>query len=162
MALANPFIVLSYVGGPALLTNATTLLVLSTSNRFARAVDRARFLADRFSEAGETPLRPSFRDEMPEVHRRVLLIGRALVCFYFAAACFAIATLGSISGAVLAEVTVRSLGMWVVAVAVTSGAVGFCAFIAGAAILVEESRTAVRSLSRESDEAIAFAAQRQM
>ena len=49
MALANPFIVLSYVGGPAVLTSATSLLVLSTSNRFARAVDRSRLLSEKFN-----------------------------------------------------------------------------------------------------------------
>lgn len=156
MALSNPFIVLSYVGGPALLTNATTLFVLSTSNRFARAVDRSRFLVDRFSEAGDgAPLRPSFREEMPEVHRRVLLIGRALVCFYLAAACFELATLGSIAGAVLTQVAAQGATVDAfIAGAVMTGVVGFCAFIGGAAMLVAESRTAVRSLSRESDEAI--------
>jgi hypothetical protein len=41
----NPFIVLSYVSGPAILTNAAALLLLSTSNRFARAIDRSRELA---------------------------------------------------------------------------------------------------------------------
>ena len=49
----NPFVVLSYVGGPAVLTNAAALLLLSTSNRFARAVDRSRFLADNL--AGLSP-----------------------------------------------------------------------------------------------------------
>jgi hypothetical protein len=98
---------------------------------------------------------------MPEVHRRVLLIGRALICFYLAAACFAVATLGSISGAVLSEATTGPLTAAVTAAALISGAVGFGGFILGAAMLVEESRTAVKSLSRESDEAIAFAIQKQ-
>ena len=45
MALdTNPFVVLSYVSGPALLTNATSLILLSTTNRFARAIDRSRQL----------------------------------------------------------------------------------------------------------------------
>jgi hypothetical protein len=156
MALSNPFIVLSYVGGPALLTNATTLFVLSTSNRFARAVDRSRILAERLSDGGAA--RPSWRHEMPEVHHRVLLIGRALVCFYLAAACFAIATLGSIAGAVLTEVLHAPYLSGVVIIALITGVIGFCAFIAGAVLLVVESRTAVRSLSREYAEVIALAA----
>ena len=100
-------------------------------------------------------MRPSFQHEMPEVHRRVLLIGRALVGFYLAAACFALATLGSIAGAVLAQTAASSaLVDATIAAAVMTGVVGFCAFIAGAAMLVAESRTAVRSLLRESEEAI--------
>ncbi|MFL5240268.1 MAG: DUF2721 domain-containing protein [Rhizomicrobium sp.] len=156
MALSNPFIVLSYVGGPALLTNATTLFVLSTSNRFARAVDRSRILAEKLSDSGTA--RPSWHHEMPEVHHRVLLIGRALVCFYLAAACFAIATLGSIAGAVLTEALHATSLSGVVIFALVTGVIGFCAFIAGAALLVVESRTAVRSLSREYAEVIALAA----
>jgi hypothetical protein len=158
MALSNPFIVLSYVGGPALLTNATTLFVLSTSNRFARAVDRSRFLVDQLSD-GEG-IRPFYRVEIPEVHRRVLLIGRALVCFYLAAACFALATLGSIAGAVLAEATNGAPTIAVIIAAVGTGIVGFCAFIGGAAMLTMESRIAVRSLLRESDEAVLLAARK--
>ena len=157
MALANPFVVLSYVGGPALLTNATALFILSTSNRFARAVDRARFLAERLSESG-TPTREHFRLEMPEVRHRVLLIGRALVCFYFAATAFAIATLASIVAAVLSQDLHAVASRTFIDTSLASGAVGFCAFIAGAAMLALESRTAVQSLSREYAEALALIA----
>jgi hypothetical protein len=155
MALANPFIVLSYVGGPAVLTSATSLLVLSTSNRFARAVDRSRLLSEKLSTPG-ADCRPSFRDEMPEVHRRVLLIGRALVCFYLAVACFALATLGSIAGAVMGQVLSSPLESAFTIGAFVTGLIGFCAFITGAGMLVGESRTAVRSLSREYREAISL------
>ncbi|MFL6691033.1 MAG: DUF2721 domain-containing protein [Alphaproteobacteria bacterium] len=160
MALSNPFILLSYVGGPALLTNATTLFVLSTSNRFARAVDRSRILAEKLSGGG--PARPSWRQEMPEVHHRVLLIGRALVCFYLAAACFAVATLGSIAGAVLSEALHAPYLSGVVTIALITGVIGFCAFITGAVLLVVESRTAVGSLSREYAEVIALAAPKEI
>lgn len=156
MALSNSFIVLSYVGGPALLTNATTLFVLSTSNRFARAVDRSRFLAETLAETGGS-MRPTLREEMPEVHHRVLLIGRALVCFYLASACFAIATLASISGAVFAQAIGAPGTTILAAIAIITGVAGFAAFIAGAVLLVVESRTAVRSLSREYDETLSLA-----
>ncbi|HEY4114920.1 MAG TPA: DUF2721 domain-containing protein [Rhizomicrobium sp.] len=149
MALSNPFIVLSYVGGPALLTNATALFIMSTSNHFARAVDRSRFIADQLSGTGTVPLRDCLVAELPEVHRRVLLIGRALVCFYLAAGTFAIATLGSIVGAVFVETLARSLGYVAVGGAAVAGLIGFGCFIAGASLLVAESNTAVRSLSRE-------------
>jgi hypothetical protein len=94
--------VLSYVGGPALLTNATASFIVSTSNRFARVEDRARFLADKLSgERG--PVRARFQLEMPEVPHRVLLIGGAPVCFCLADTPFAIAILVSIVAAVLME-----------------------------------------------------------
>ena len=46
---SNPFIVLTYVSGPAVLTNASVLLLLSTSNRFARSIDRSRNLAENIA-----------------------------------------------------------------------------------------------------------------
>ena len=159
MALSNPLVVLSYVGGPALLTNATALFIMSTSNRFARAVDRARFLAEKLSDmAGHA--RAHSRLEMPEVRHRVLLIGRALVCFYFAATAFAIATLASIVAAVVSQdLHATSIHVFI-DISLASGATGFCAFIAGAALLAFESRTAVRSLARDYAEAIALAARK--
>ncbi len=42
IAGANPFAALSLIVAPALLTNASSLLVVSTSDRLARAVDRVR------------------------------------------------------------------------------------------------------------------------
>jgi len=132
--------------------------VLSTSNRFARAIDRSRLLVDRVSE--RDVLRSSHRQEVPEVFRRVLLIGRALVCFYLAAACFALATLGSISAAVLGQQLGGTLPSAATVAAAIVGMIGFCAFIVGAGTLAAESRTAIRSLSRECDEAIALAAQK--
>jgi len=49
----NPFAVLSLIVAPAVLTNASSVLAMSTSNRLARAVDRARELSKQLEEAGE-------------------------------------------------------------------------------------------------------------
>ncbi|MEA2696106.1 MAG: hypothetical protein QOI66_377 [Myxococcales bacterium] len=43
----NPFALLSLIGAPAVLTNAASVLALSTSNRFLRAAERVRALAAR-------------------------------------------------------------------------------------------------------------------
>jgi uncharacterized protein DUF2721 len=47
----NPFATLSLVVAPAILTNVCSVLVSSTSARFARAVDRARDLARQLDAA---------------------------------------------------------------------------------------------------------------
>ena len=47
---SNPFAVLSLIVAPAILTNATSLLIMSTGNRLARAVDRARELSKQLEE----------------------------------------------------------------------------------------------------------------
>jgi hypothetical protein len=41
----NPFALLTFIGAPAILTNASSVMALGTSNRFARAIDRARVIS---------------------------------------------------------------------------------------------------------------------
>ena len=151
----NPFVVLSYVSGPALLTNATSLLLLSTTNRFARAIDRSRYLtgllegpsASRMAEAHEWALRI--------VGRRIRLIGLSIMAFYLAAAMFALATVMSILGAVLAELMTGFVLEAIVVSAVGLGLIGFAAFVTAALALVGEARLTMSSLAQESADAIA-------
>ncbi|HVY20758.1 MAG TPA: DUF2721 domain-containing protein [Bauldia sp.] len=151
----NPFVVLSYVSGPALLTNATSLLLLSTTNRFARAIDRSRHLTDLLASP------PAGRDvsvevnEVPIVGRRIKLIALSIAGFYLAAAMFALATVTSILGAVLAEQFGGTVLDVIVAFAVFLGAIGFAAFVTGAFALVIETRLVMGALSFESGAAIA-------
>ena len=70
----DAFQVLTFIAAPALLTNASSVLVLSTSNRFARAIDRVRYLAEQ--DPSEL-----HRHELPLVGRRVLMLNRALTAF---------------------------------------------------------------------------------
>ncbi len=147
----NPFVVLSYVSGPAVLTNAAALLLLSTSNRFARAVDRSRYLADNL--AG---LSPAAREEIVVVGRRVRLIARVMTGLYVAIATFALATLMSILGAVLGQYLPSPFVEVLIVAALISGLAVFFAFVASASGLVVESRLAVRSLELETGEALAM------
>jgi hypothetical protein len=147
---ANPFIVLSYVSGPAILTNASALLLMSTSNRFARVIDRSRSLAQNLAGASA-----HHREQLVLAARRVRLIARALTSLYAAAAAFAFATLVSILGAVVAMVF-SGVALKIAAVAaIMSGVLGFAGFIAGAVSLVLESRLAVQAVTQETDEALA-------
>jgi hypothetical protein len=131
MLSTNPFIVLSYVSGPAILTNAAALLLLSTSNRFARAIDRSRQLARNVQTLSD-----SGRAELRIAARRVM----------------------SVLGAVLAEAAGGPVTDVPIFVALVCGLLGFTAFVVGATGLVIESRLAVRALTHETDEALALLA----
>lgn len=156
MALdSDPFVVLSYVTGPALLTNATSLILLSTTNRFARAIDRSRHLTDRLISPAPNPLYEVEGSELRVVGRRIRLIGRAIAGFYLAAAMFALATVTSILGAGLAAFMSGAALNVIVALAVTFGLVGFAAFVVGAFALVIETRLTMGALAFESSAAIA-------
>src|SRR5262245_12671448 len=101
---ANPFAVLSLFVAPAILTNAASLLILSTSNRLARAVDRARELAKQLESAADlaTPKAVRRLAELAAAENRATLLVSSLQRFYVAMGGFATATLVSLVGTVLA------------------------------------------------------------
>jgi Protein of unknown function (DUF2721) len=150
---SNPFAVLSFIVAPAILTNSSTVLILSTSNRLARAVDRARALSkeldasqDPASEADAQRLR-----ELTIVEKRSVLLVRALRIFYLAVSGFASAALLSLAGAILAE----SAPAWVATllgyVVIAAGLVAVGSVIFGSVLLVRETRMAIATLSEQTE-----------
>jgi Protein of unknown function (DUF2721) len=148
---ANPFAALSLIVAPAVLTNASSILVLSTSNRLARAVDRARTLASHL----EAPARldESARGlrftEMDSAERRALLLLSALRFFYGSIGAFATAALTSLVGAALLGTPVRVLPVTLETVAVAAGFIGVMGLVLGCVLLLRETRIAVRTVSEE-------------
>src|SRR5471030_3026288 len=91
----NPFAVLTLISAPAVLTNASCVLLFGTGNRYGRAIDRAHQLAEIVLNgialpADELKLRIT---QLNSAQARTLLIVRALTCFYTAVAAFVTATL---------------------------------------------------------------------
>ena len=99
---ANPFGLLTFIVAPAILTNASSVNVLSTSNRLARSMERARAISTQIEEHEDDP--DSGNDVRLKLlkfaERRTLIIVRALTCFYIAIGSFAAASLISLLGAV--------------------------------------------------------------
>jgi len=144
----NPFAVLSLIVAPAVLTNASSLLAMSTSNRLARAVDRARELSKQLEEAGALAAPEAGRRlcELTVTEQRSLLLLAALRSFYVALGSFASATLVSLLGAVLAPldagIPVRVLEV----VGVVAGLLAVSALVYGSSVLVRETRLVVQVL----------------
>jgi len=142
---ANPFAALSLIVAPAILTNACSVLIMSTSNRLARAVDRGRELArelegsdDFTSAAGSRQL-----NELSAAEQRSLLLMRALQCGYIALSGFASATLLSLLGALFVPVGRMSMTRVLEALALTAGAVAVASLVVASILLVRETRLAV-------------------
>src|SRR3954454_14933013 len=94
----NPFSLLTFIAAPAILTNASSINALSTSNRLARSMDRARAISRQIEEHkddvdGGNAVRMII---LKLAERRTLLIVRALTCFYIAIGSFAAASLISL------------------------------------------------------------------
>jgi Protein of unknown function (DUF2721) len=149
----NPFAALSLIVAPAILTNASSVLSMSTSNRLARAVDRARELS-RQLEAAEGSGGPAGGEDAREFERRLheltateeraIMLLHVLQSFYVALGGFAMATFASLLGAVVAPL---GTGVGITALellAVTAGMVGVGGMVRGSAILIRETSIAVR------------------
>ena len=147
----NPFAALSLIVAPAVLTNASSILVLSTSNRLARAIDRARALAAQLEQPSGVPERfVSLRlRELGSSEQRALLLLSALRLFYASLGAFAGAALTSLLGAPLSETGQETLSAALELVAVGAGFIGVAGLILGCALLLRETRLAVLVVSEE-------------
>ena len=142
---ANPFTALTLIAAPAILTNASSLLAMSTSNRLARAVDRARELT-RQLEATEDLTRPDAvrrLHELAAAEDRSLLLLRALRSCYVALSGFASAALLSLLGAVLLTALPGAVATALELLSVGAGLVAVGGLVHGALLLVRETRLAV-------------------
>jgi hypothetical protein len=148
---ANPFAVLSLIVAPAILTNASSVLVMSTSNRLARAVDRARELSKQLEAAPEARESERRLEELGATERRALLLVKGLGSFYSALGAFALATLFSLLGAVFAPSGFMA-PVWILEVAgVLAGSIAVAALVYGSVLLVQDTRIAVQVLSDRAD-----------
>ena len=139
----NAFQLLTFIAAPALLTNASSVLVLSTSNRFARAVDRTRTLA-------KTPEAPDRERALLRVARRTLMLNRALTSFYVAVASFATGTFSELLGGGIAAVSSRGeIAPVITLIGLAVATIGTCAIATGAGFLVTETWDAYAGLREE-------------
>jgi hypothetical protein len=142
---------------PALLISATGTLVLSTSNRLSRVVDRVRVLArDAEQLVGETrsPLDPGVSDpgfllakrglitsQLTALAQRALLLRSALAALYTA--------IGFLVATSIAVGTVTSFGVRFSWPVIGLAMVGACALLWGSVLLVREGRQAIGSTLEE-------------
>jgi hypothetical protein len=150
---ASPFAALSLIVAPAILTNASSVLAMSTSNRLARAVDRARELARQLeSEKGSDAIRARRLRDMSVAQDRTVLLMRALRSFYSALGGFAVATLLSLIGAVLTRTGTGTSLRVLEGIALGAGALAVAAIVFGSTLLLRETGLAVRVLGERAQQ----------
>jgi Protein of unknown function (DUF2721) len=147
----NPFAILTFISAPAVLTNASCVLLFGTANRYGRAVDRVHELAEQIEKGAEfaaDEVRLKVR-QLEAGETRALLIVRALTCFYTAVAGFVASTLVSLIGAVLVAIGVTQPVTASFSIAFLAGTIGVFAMILGAVMLARESRYSFAVLREE-------------
>jgi hypothetical protein len=149
----SPFAALSLIVAPAILTNACSILIMSTSNRLARAVDRGRELARQIEGAegvGDAVSERRMR-ELATTSVRSLLLLRAMRSCYIGLSGFASAALVSLLGVALQTAAYGPLNQALEGLALASGLVGVGALIHASALLVRDTRLAVAALQERAE-----------
>jgi hypothetical protein len=148
---SNPFAILTFIAAPAVLTNASSVLVLGTTNRFGRNVDRARELITLLE--GRDPNTDEeaglYRQLLQLLEGRMKLLVRAMSLFYFSIGCFAAGSLTSLLGAIVATTEHQLAFRISLTVAMITGAAGLLGLFAGGWLLVRETQLALRTIIAE-------------
>jgi Protein of unknown function (DUF2721) len=146
----NPFAVLTAIVAPAILTNASSVLALGTSNRLARVVDRTRIVAAKLAD-----LEPGSADhqawtaQLSPLHLRSQLLVKALRFFYAGLGLFAASALVSVGGSIVAYYGQAALFRAAAMLAVLTGGSAVFGLCAGCVLMVRETQLAVKYLEEE-------------
>ena len=146
---SSSFAALSLIVAPAILTNACSVLIMSTSNRVARAVDLSREVARELDAVSPEDSSAESRrrlDEMSAAHTRSVLLVRALRALYTALGGFSSATLLALLGVVFESRLAEPVRWLPEVLAVLAGVVGVGGIVWAAVLLLRETRIAVTAL----------------
>lgn len=147
---ASPLTAFTLIAAPAVLTNAAAVLVMSTSNRFSRTLDRARSLANQLASQDLPKTQRKLRlSQFERAQIRAFLLLKALSSFYVSLATFAITSAISVIGvaaSAIIPVSLIEIGPWA---AVWTSSIGVGMLAIGCVFLVRETRLAVQSITEE-------------
>lgn len=148
----NPFAVLTAIVAPAILTNASSVLALGTSNRLGRVVDRTRVVyADLAATEPGSREHREWTAQLGALRSRAQMLLRALRLFYAALGFFAASALVSVTGSIAAFYGERLLFEIAAGLAVITGASAVVGLAVGCTLMVHETRLAVQSLAAEAE-----------
>ncbi len=147
----NPFALLTLIAAPAVLTNAMSVLALSTSNRFLRAGERLRILASELEEVTSEEDRGWRLTHITRIERQAVLLLSALRAAYLALGAFVIASLVSVFGAGLAAQHLHPADEIMIVLALIAGVVGAAALVWGCTLLFWATRLSMLNISEEAD-----------
>jgi hypothetical protein len=137
---------------PAVLISACGSMILSTSSRLGRVVDRVRALSDRLEDMSKTPgdtgssneRKAVIFDQLDKLTSRARILQRSMVAFYLGLGMF-VATSVAIGVVALADKPRYTI------VPVILGIAGACFLFYGSMLLIFEARLALSTIHAEMD-----------
>lgn len=146
----TPLELLTVIAAPALITNASTVMIMSTSNRFARVVDRSRVLDAELAKDELTgPRRRDLAAVYAMARRRVLFLVRALTILYIGVGSFALGTFTGLLGAVIQHFGYEDVAPVITGVSLGAVTIGTLALTVAGIMMTVETRLAYRELMAE-------------
>jgi hypothetical protein len=150
-ALSSSLAVLTAMITPAVLISACGTMILSTSTRLGRVVDRVRTLSDRLEELAHEPREMELYEErrsvifeqLDKLTSRSRLLQRCMVTFYMALGIFV-----STSVAIGVVAVSGARYHWI---PVVTGLIGACFLFYGSVLLIFEARLALSTIHTEMD-----------
>lgn len=144
----NPFAILTFIAAPAILTNATSVLAMSTINRMLRTRDRMHELF-RESRNGENAGDVKFIEQVNRVERQAMLLLNALRWIYAALGAFAAASLVTLLGAVAGQIGNEILMRIVIGFGLLLGFVGVAGLVGGCGNLFRATQLSLMNIREE-------------
>jgi len=146
----NPFAVLTFIVAPAILTNATSVLAMSTINRMLRTRDRMHELYAESEAAGESR-GEVFLGQVARVEKQGVLLLSALRWIYISLGAFAAAALVTLLGAVIGQLGNETILRAIVGLGLLLGFLGVVGLLGGCANLFHATQLSVANIREEAD-----------
>jgi hypothetical protein len=151
---SNPFMMLTFIVAPAVLTNACALLAMSTSTRFARSIDMAKEIAKQIEsgiDMNSTRLDRLVND-FTTAETRGLLLLKALRCFYLSLSCFALVALVSLLGSASAILKSQAAETAFLCFVLLLGVIAVGGIVYGVILLLREIRMVINVMHKRINE----------
>jgi hypothetical protein len=143
----SPFVVVTFIVAPAMLTNASSVLAMSTINRMLRSRDRMAQLNARSEAGGLSEMETqNLLRQVARVEQQGLLLLTALRSIYLALGAFAAATLATLLAAVLEQFHVAFWFHTLTTVGLALGCLGVTGLISGSLRLFRATKLALANI----------------
>lgn len=146
----SPFAALTFIVAPAMLTNASCVLAMSTINRMLKTRDRMReLLVD--SEKPDNSEEDAAREDRQadRVERQATLLMNALASVYVSLGSFALATLVSLLGAAFSSLDSAFVFRALATVAFILGVIGVGGLVIGSSRLFQATQLSLLNIREE-------------
>ena len=145
----NPFAILTFIAAPAILTNASSLLAMSTINRMLRTRERMHQL---LKESETRAFGQKFIGQVNRVERQGILLLAAMHWIYMALGSFAAASLVTLLGAVAGQLGNEILMRAVVGAGLALGFAGVGGLVGGCVNLLRATQLSLVNIREEAAE----------